>query len=330
MLIPYLLAAACLQPPRGIAALRAPRVLGIVPEGTLPARARRRLPRRDVLLSAARQQRRDELLSAARAQAIAKGAVKNPRVVNLMMRESLLWWEALREASLNSSNVSEFGRSVGKVPASWVAKIQQMSKAKTFRYNFQGSIFSKDVKKWRGWVRNFTRDQFGPADYLRYTDAPDEYEALGSFDRTRTGGGFRPKSHLKNSTLFKSMSDEYYELMAASNFTLCPRGDRAFSYRFYEAALTRSIPIVSSFDFDLAPRVLCGIKRFVPQGLRCIGYHYYSLNESEPLVYREDWAEENYRLFIRYQTFLEGDNVPPNCLGIHFFNATNTSNQSVT
>lgn len=218
----------------------------------------------------------------------------------------------MKEAGLNGSKVSEWGQTVGKLPASWVRQVDGMNDSKDFRYNFQGTGFASDVKRWRTWVHSFAKENFTPSDYLRFTDPPHGYKLLGEFDRSLAPGGFRPKDE-KDLAKKSVMGVDYFKVMKRSNFTLCPRGDRAFSYRFYEAALTRSIPVVSSARVDLSTTAVLGAYTF-NQPLRCIGYHYYDLdNVKGPLKYREDWAQDNYELFIKYQTFLKGDNIPPGC-----------------
>jgi hypothetical protein len=42
----------------------------------------------------------------------------------------------------------------------------------------------------------------------------------------------------------KSWDEEYYALLARSQFVLCPSGDHVWSYRFFESALCGAIPIV--------------------------------------------------------------------------------------
>lgn len=42
----------------------------------------------------------------------------------------------------------------------------------------------------------------------------------------------------------KSWDDEYFALLAASQFVLCPNGDFVWSYRFFEAIMCGAIPIV--------------------------------------------------------------------------------------
>jgi hypothetical protein len=76
---------------------------------------------------------------------------------------------------------------------------------------------------------------------------------------------------------------------------LCPAGDAPWSMRFYESLLCRSIPIVEKIqhtgrnDLEYA-----------------IGYKYYLLGDDK-MIYRPDWAEENFNKFIRYQTLINDE-----------------------
>lgn len=47
----------------------------------------------------------------------------------------------------------------------------------------------------------------------------------------------------------KSWDDRYFDLLANSQFALCPNGDHVWTYRFFEAALCGAIPIVE----DITP-----------------------------------------------------------------------------
>eukprot|EP00415_Alexandrium_ostenfeldii_P004438 UN4438 len=99
--------------------------------------------------------------------------------------------------------------------------------------------------------------------------------------------------------------------MANSWFTLCPRGDRPWSHRLYEAVMSRSIGVVKSFEQDVNHDQLC-----------LIPYKYVLWNSShfddEDVVAGfteeklKDIAEYNYNLFIKYQTDFQGDNEIPN------------------
>lgn len=45
----------------------------------------------------------------------------------------------------------------------------------------------------------------------------------------------------------KSWDEEYYALLADSEFALCPSGDFVWSYRFFEAAMCGAIPVIEEY-----------------------------------------------------------------------------------
>ena len=92
------------------------------------------------------------------------------------------------------------------------------------------------------------------------------------------------------SNFYYNFDANYFEVLCRSKFTLCPAGDASWSIRFYEAILSKSIPIVES-----------PIHTGRNQLEYLIDYKYYQSNENK-YVYRLDWAEENYRKFIINQT----------------------------
>lgn len=82
-------------------------------------------------------------------------------------------------------------------------------------------------------------------------------------------------------------NDEYLRAMCRSQFTLCPGGDQPWSYRFFEAIMCKSIPIVEN---DLST----GRNKVE----RDIGYRYYKINEKHE--FREEFVEENWQLFCAH------------------------------
>jgi hypothetical protein len=46
----------------------------------------------------------------------------------------------------------------------------------------------------------------------------------------------------------KSWDQKYFDLLAKTQFSLCPRGDHVWTYRFFEAALCGSIPVIEVYD----------------------------------------------------------------------------------
>jgi len=63
--------------------------------------------------------------------------------------------------------------------------------------------------------------------------------------------------------------------------------------------MMRSICIIRSLEQDVNGNdILCRIP-----------YKYYTIDSN--MTYRKDVADWNYKMFIKYQTFLQGDNEPP-------------------
>ena len=83
---------------------------------------------------------------------------------------------------------------------------------------------------------------------------------------------------------------DYYDIMSKSKFSLCPAGDSMWSMRFYDAIMSKSIPIVNHYDETY--RSLAESK---------LDYKYYLVSDKE-FVYREDWVNHNYELFLKYHT----------------------------
>ena len=81
--------------------------------------------------------------------------------------------------------------------------------------------------------------------------------------------------------------------MCDSKYTLCPAGDAPWSMRFYEAIMSKSIPVLSD-------NIHAGRNKLEYE----IGYNYY-LASDKNIEYREDWVEENYNKFIQFQTLIK-------------------------
>eukprot|EP00747_Dinoflagellata_sp_TGD_P167874 gnl/TRDRNA2_/TRDRNA2_193132_c0_seq1.p1 gnl/TRDRNA2_/TRDRNA2_193132_c0~~gnl/TRDRNA2_/TRDRNA2_193132_c0_seq1.p1 ORF type:complete len:332 (-),score=23.97 gnl/TRDRNA2_/TRDRNA2_193132_c0_seq1:103-1038(-) len=244
--------------------------------------------------------------------------------------------EAFDEANLPCANVSTFAASIRKWPKSQVDCIIALRKgigsAKTHNYNFQGSLEAPGTTWWRPnnrrlWILDFAKKHFADIDFLRLTDVTEDYVRLGAFDHTVP----HTPTHKARKSLkpcHKYVNDEYYQTMIQSNFTLAPGGDHAYSWRFFEAILAGSIPLINSMEEDFG-----GIESFLP---RKLGYRVFTVREIEGIrnltrsrtkinmiqgirdltrARMKIIADENFRLFIKYQTFLEGDNVPPQLVG---------------
>jgi len=225
---------------------------------------------------------------------------------------------ALEEAGLAAEDVSEYGCNVPKMPYSWVEQILAMNHTKTHNYNFQGAhAWSLDLQEqgmhWpqfenRNWVIGFAKANFSDNDYFELTDADAQYEPMGPWDHSNVSAGSF-NSHGTHEVAADEIDDymamfdrEYFEVMSSSNFTLCPGGDMPWSMRFYEAIASGSIPVIKHHAFDLSAPNLWALWE--------IPYKYYTLDNGDNIVYRQDWVDYNLDLFLKYQTFHYGDQRP--------------------
>ena len=148
----------------------------------------------------------------------------------------------------------------------------------------------------RKWVIKYSIDNFTSNSFFVNTTKNkglnNEWKLLGDFDHTFDESyNFLSPKLLEDKNVF---DESYYNIMIKSKFCLCPAGDLMWSMRFYEALLCRCIPIVDNVD-----------ETFRSEQERKIPYHFYLSNEKE-IVYRQDWIDENLRLFYQYHTLSSG------------------------
>lgn len=228
-------------------------------------------------------------------------------------RAMAVWDLAAQEAGVDGKNVTDYACNVPKVPWSWVEEVQAMSHAKRHNYNFQGSYMFSLVHQQlgdpnpqyraRNWLLDFARENFTEADLLKISDITPGYQRMGPYDKSVVGGYDAHHPDASDPGFYAKFDAGYFEVMTQSNFTLCPGGDRPWSMRFYEAIMAGSIPVIGSVQYDISATDMWALWR--------IPYKYYLIGSGEPMVYRQDWVDYNMELFVKYQTFHEGDNVPP-------------------
>ena len=80
---------------------------------------------------------------------------------------------------------------------------------------------------------------------------------------------------------------DYYKIISQSKFTLTPTGDCPWSYRFFEAIMCLSIPILENNSNDIYAK----------------DYFYYFDNDKH--IYNKEKAIENYNKFIKSKHFLK-------------------------
>jgi len=164
----------------------------------------------------------------------------------------------------------------------------------------------------RAWLHPFTKAHFGKDDWYVNTDccSDDEskhnYAAIGQFDHSLEVTASKREPLFDNATFDNDtvpFHQEYYTHIAQSNFTLCPAGDSPFSYRFLEAVLAHSIPIVSKAEFANAEWHHYGEPLKISQS---IGWHFYVQNSDSSVqyTYNQTWVDENYAKALEFHTLI--------------------------
>lgn len=229
----------------------------------------------------------------------------------LTSRQKTLWMlaakeERNREGGHKLKNLTKFGKFVPKIPRSWVDMVSGLGTTpedKAHKFMFSGSVSHRDLYPNRNWLVPFVKANFARKDYYRATDANGKgYQPLGAYDTTLAKEkGFRPKDFGADHVKFDA---SYWKAMAHSEFVLCPGGDRPYSYRFYETFATKAVPVIDALETDW------NLRNLHTQKIQKVGYEIMMTNGT--LVYDPAVAERNYEKFIKYQTFMQGDNEPTN------------------
>lgn len=195
--------------------------------------------------------------------------------------------EAWRELGIT---IDEYNYKLAVFPKSFYGRVSTFdSEKKIYDFCFIGAFrVDAETEARRIWLIEFIKKNFTNKSYLQFTDKNTKanYRTLGVFDHTLERQGFVPKEVARE---HRNVFDEYYyRVMCQSEFTLCPAGDRRWSMRFYEALMCKTIPILESRWHH----------RSIAEAFR--RYRFY-LPRSR-FVFRKDWAEENYELFLRHHT----------------------------
>lgn len=210
-----------------------------------------------------------------------------------MMRKSPklnMWYiEACKELSIIVSK-KDIDHSYATYPKRFYKNIN-LNLTKKYDFTFIGGFLTDTrTSRKRKWIIPFIKNNFNSNSYLQFTDKNTKlnYTALGNYDYTLTEEGFVPKEHpLEERNYFDK---KYFDNLTQSKFCLCPAGDRRYSMRFYECLMCKCIPIVNSAD-----------ETFRTNAESKLGYKYY-LSSDNDFVYREDWTEHNYNIFLKYHT----------------------------
>lgn len=155
----------------------------------------------------------------------------------------------LEEAILEKYDITP-SPNIAKFSHKYYNEIQQIKNNKIYDFCWIGSIESS--REHRLWIIDFVKKHFTKDSIFINTDFPDDWEKLGDFDLTLLKIGYNPKLQKDNQSKevqYRKVQENlfYFQIMRQSKFSLCPRGDSSWSFRFYEILMCESIPIVKSF-----------------------------------------------------------------------------------
>jgi len=173
--------------------------------------------------------------------------IENPYYMGLQYHME----EALIEKSLNPNDAIPTPP-IALFSKKYYNEINNLNHNKKYDFCFIGSINSN--REARQWVINFAKKNFTNNSIFINTANDPNWELLGTFDYSHMKSGFSPKNHhwpynQSKEVQYRIVEEniEYFEKMCQSKFVLCPAGDAAWSFRFYEVLMCKSIPIVESW-----------------------------------------------------------------------------------
>lgn len=222
-------------------------------------------------------------------------------------RFQAMWHIAAKENNINGPTASEFARSCVKYPKAWVQKLSELNEQnanKSHKLNFAGSMKGhSNPHGRRDWIVPLFQKFGGPDDVFKDNTAGGaRYQSLGEWDRTgKEKKGFIPPHDGAKPMVF---DDAYYDAMAESEFTLAPGGAKAFSERYWEAIMVKSIPIINDpkEDTDFHTHTWAGF-------MDHIGYEHV-FQKDYPMEYNKTLADNNFQKWYKYMTFEMGDLTP--------------------
>lgn len=185
------------------------------------------------------------------------------QIMHLLLQE-YFFKHALKEANINikepylidhklGNNINEGKRYPIIFPIERVNKINHI-KSKTkkiYNYHFKGLLTDK-----KNWVLDFKNKK----SLIHFNDYSRDKKLKYEFDRA------------------------YFLGMCRSNFTLCPTDVYPWSYRFFEAIMCDSIPILDDDELDI------------------FSHQFKFYRKSEEHIYNKEWVLHNTNVFLNTHT----------------------------
>jgi len=202
--------------------------------------------------------------------------------------------EAYSEANLTCNIKLKYRPPIAIFSKKYFNEFNTLDHTKKYDYCFIGSINSSIEN--RQWVIEFTKKHFTSNSIFVNTDNNPNWKSLGEYDLTGKNLGFSPKACHNNQSRaaqYRVVKNNlfYFETMCQSKYVLCPAGDSAWSFRFYEVLMCGSLPIVESWHHTYRTQEESHIK-----------YEYMlasKINEISNIQY-EEMISKNTALFKQY------------------------------
>lgn len=176
------------------------------------------------------------------------------------------------------------------LPKRYYSLVETLNHFKKYDFCFIGCLSANDQIQYknRKWIIDFIKKNFNESSYLQFTDEDTKknLDSFGDFDFSKTKNGFLPRINPQTGLL----DIDYYTILCSSKFSLCPAGNQHWSMRFFESLMCKTIPIVQRKD-----------ETFRTKEESFLDYKFYYSDE-ENIIYREDWVNYNYELFLKYHT----------------------------
>lgn len=220
-------------------------------------------------------------------------------------RLALLYEQAYRELNITIRVSNETNKDFAIYPKRYYRNVTALlkEKAKVYDYCFIGGLRT-DQRTFqnRKWILPIIAKNFGASSYLQFTDKITRNDfgyrirrsfgslfgtAASLYDYSLSQEGYVPKYEKEKERRYFDF--KYFQIMSQCKFCLAPAGDVMYSMRFYEALMSKCIPIVHHVE-----------ETFRSKAESLLPYRYFL--DCEDAYYRTDWVNENYELFLKYHT----------------------------
>ena len=191
-----------------------------------------------------------------------------------MLLQEFFFKTALKEAGITVSQPYSIDHKIGNninngkrypiiFPIGRINKINNIKSKtkKSYEYYFRGLLTNK-----KNWILDYKNKQ----------------NSLIEFNKNG-----------RNTKIKYNFDTLYYTDMCSSKYTLCPTDVYPWSYRFFEAIMCGSIPVLNDHEIDI------------------FSHKFKFYRRSEKHVYNTDWVDHNMRVFMKQHTLNHRNHYEP-------------------